>query len=112
MASRTREGRRTAGGAGRSSIGLYIVLTVFALAFLFPVWFMAVGAFQESPTSARADLLPTGGWTLQSFADITSRLNLLRSLLNSLIFTVGVLAGTLTFGLVAGYSLPRLHWRG
>ncbi|WP_422116519.1 carbohydrate ABC transporter permease [Brachybacterium sp. UNK5269] len=114
MASRTRtpERRSTAGGAGRSSIGLYIVLTVFALAFIFPFWFMAVGAFQESPTSAPTDLFPTGGWTLQNFADINSRLNLLRSLLNSLIFTLGVLAGTLTFGLVAGYSLSRLRWRG
>ncbi len=114
MASRPRtpERRSTAGGAGRSSIGLYIVLTVFALAFIFPFWFMAVGAFQESPTSAPTDLLPTGGWTLQNFADINSRLNLLRSLLNSLIFTLGVLAGTLTFGLVAGYSLSRLRWRG
>src|SRR5690606_34827609 len=114
MASRPRtpERRSTAGGAGRSSIGLYIVLTVFALAFIFPFWLMAVAAFQESPTSAPTDLLPTGGWTLQKLADIISRLNLLRSLLHSLIFTLGVLAGTLTFGLVAGYSLSRLRWRG
>lgn len=106
-------GRSNAGGStGRSNVGLYVVLTVFALAFIFPFWFMAVGAFQESPTSSPTDLFPTGGWTLQNFADINSRLNLLRSLLNSLIFTLGVLAGTLTFGLVAGYSLSRLNWRG
>lgn len=100
------------GSARRSSIGLYVVLTVFALAFVFPFWFMAVGAFQESPTTSPADLFPTGGWTLQNFTDINSRLNLIRSLANSLIFTLGVLAGTLTFGLVAGYSLSRLNWRG
>ncbi|GAA1311929.1 MAG: carbohydrate ABC transporter permease [Brachybacterium sp.] len=106
--------RRTAGhgGARRSSVMLYVVLTVFALAFVFPFWFMAVGAFQENPTTSPADLFPTGGWTLQNFTDINSRLNLIRSLANSLIFTLGVLAGTLTFGLVAGYSLSRLNWRG
>lgn len=100
------------GGARRSSVMLYVVLTVFALAFVFPFWFMAVGAFQENPTTSPSDLLPIGGWTLQNFADINSRLNLIRSLANSLIFTLGVLAGTLTFGLVAGYSLSRLNWRG
>ena len=99
-------------GGRRRSIPLYVVLTVFALAFVFPFWFMAVGAFQESPTTSPADLFPTGGWTLQNFTDINSRLDLIRSLANSLIFTLGVLAGTLTFGLVAGYSLSRLNWRG
>ena len=95
-----------------SQLGLYLVLGLFALAFVFPFWFMAVGAFQANPTNSPTDLLPTGGWTLQNFVDINARLDLARSLLNSLIFTLGVLAGTLTFGLAAGYSLSRLHWRG
>ena len=85
MASRKRaSGHRSTGRSSneRSPFGLYVVLTVFALAFIFPFWFMAVGAFQESPTSSPTDLFPTGGWTLQNFADINSRLNLLRSLLN------------------------------
>lgn len=99
-------------GTRGSSIALYAVLTVVALAFVFPFWFMAVGAFQESPTSSPADLIPTGGWTTQNFADINSRLNLGRSLLNSLIFTLGVLAGTLSFGMLAGYALSRLKWFG
>jgi len=109
-----REPRRTTSHRGtlRSSIALYAALTLCALAFVFPFWFMAVGAFQESPTSSPTDLFPTGGWTLQNFTDINARLNLLRSLANSLIFTLGVLAGTLTFELVAGYSLSRLQWRG
>src|SRR5699024_3361117 len=63
------------------------------------------------------DILPVGPVPdrrvdAAELTDINSRLNLLRSLLNSLVFTVGVLAGTLTFGLAAGYSLSRLQWRG
>lgn len=101
------------GSAGRRGlVGLYVALTLCALVFIFPFWFMAVGAFQESPTSAPTDLFPTGGWTLQNFADINARLDLVRSLANSLVFTLGVLAGTLTFGLAAGYALSRLQWRG
>lgn len=99
-------------GARRSRIALYAVLALVALAFVFPFWFMAVGAFQESPTTSPADLFPTGGWTTQNFTEINSRVSLLRALLNSLIFTLGVLAGTLTFGLLAGYALSRLRWRG
>lgn len=96
----------------RTPLGLYLVLAIAALAFIFPFYFMVVGAFQSSPTSQPADLLPTGGWTFSNFTAINSRVDLIGSLLNSLIFTGGVLAGTLTFGLVAGYALSRLHWRG
>ncbi len=73
---------------------------------------MVIGAFQESPTSRPEDLFPLGGWTTSNFASINSRIDLLGSLANSLIFTAGVLAGTLTFGLAAGYALSRLQWRG
>ncbi|WP_394216428.1 carbohydrate ABC transporter permease [Brachybacterium vulturis] len=116
MAARTRTkgsvGSASHHGTRRSLLALYAILTLCALALIFPFWFMAVGAFQASPTSSPTDLFPTGGWTLQNFTDINARLHLLRSLANSLIFTLGVLAGTLTFGLAAGYSLSRLQWRG
>ncbi|MDN5900908.1 MAG: carbohydrate ABC transporter permease [Brachybacterium sp.] len=116
MASRTRTkgsvGSASHSGTRRSLLVLYAVLTLCALAFIFPFWFMAVGAFQSSPTSSPTDLFPTGGWTLQNFTDINARLHLIRSLVNSMVFTLGVLAGTLTFGLAAGYSLSRLQWRG
>lgn len=82
------------------------------LAFAFPFYFMVVGAFQENPTSSPSDLFPTDGWTLANFTMIDERINLTRSLFNSGVFTVGVLFGTLTFGLLAGYALARLEFRG
>ena len=36
----------------------------------------------------------------------------MQSLLNSAIFTGGVLLGTVVFGVLAGYALARLHFRG
>ena len=36
----------------------------------------------------------------------------MQSLLNSVIFTGGVLLGTVVFGVLAGYALARLHFRG
>src|SRR5688500_17561194 len=90
----------------------YLLLTLAAAVFAFPFWFMVVGAFQESPTNTPDQLLPTSGWTLGNFAAIDSRVDLIGSLTNSLIFTAGVLLGTVTFGLLAGYAMARLDFRG
>ncbi len=91
---------------------LYVALILGALLFIFPFYFMVIGAFQESPTNDPSSLLPTGGWTAQNFTDINSRIPLWRALANSGIFTAGVLLGTLTFGLLAGYASARLRFRG
>ena len=91
---------------------LYAALILGALVFIFPFYFMVIGAFQESPTNDPSSLVPTGGWTVQNFTDINSRIPLGRALLNSGIFTAGVLLGTLTFGLLAGYASARLRFRG
>ncbi|WP_285100657.1 carbohydrate ABC transporter permease [Promicromonospora sp. MEB111] len=90
----------------------YLLLTLAAAVFAFPFYYMVVGAFQESPTNTPDQLLPTSGWTLDNFAAIDSRINLIGSLGNSLIFTAGVLLGTATFGLLAGYAMARLDFRG
>ena len=79
-----------------------ILLTVAAIGFAFPFYFMLVGAFQENPTNSPDELFPTSGWTIDNFLAIDSRIDLVGSLLNSLIFTAGVLLGTVVFGLLAG----------
>ena len=89
-----------------------VLLTVAAIGFAFPFYFMLVGAFQESPTNAPNELFPTSGWTVDNFVAIDSRIDLAGSLLNSLIFTAGVLLGTVVFGLLAGYAIARLDFRG
>ncbi len=91
---------------------LYVALILGALLFIFPFYFMVIGAFQESPTNDPSSLIPTGGWTVQNFTDINSRIPLFQALLNSGIFTAGVILGTLTFGLLAGYASARLRFRG
>lgn len=87
-------------------------LLLGALVFLFPFYYMVVGSLQESPDTSIAGALPLGGWTLDNYADINGRVDLVRSLLNSAIFTGGVMLGTVVFGVLAGYALARLHFRG
>ncbi len=91
---------------------LQIVLLITSLAFVFPFYFMVLGAFQKDASTASTRLIPTGGVTLENFAAINARISLGRTLFNSGVFTAGALLGTLTFGLLAGYALARLRFRG
>jgi multiple sugar transport system permease protein len=71
-----------------------------------------IGSLQAESDTSLAGALPTGDLTFANYAAIDSRVNLLQSLLNSGIFTGGVLLGTVVFGVLAGYALARLHFRG
>ncbi|MEV6491517.1 carbohydrate ABC transporter permease [Actinoplanes sp. NPDC051633] len=90
----------------------YVVLFAGALIFLFPFYYMLIGSLQSEPDTSVAGALPTGGLTLDNYSDINSRVDLVGSLINSGIFTGGVLLGTVVFGVLAGYALARLHFRG
>jgi multiple sugar transport system permease protein len=89
-----------------------VLLFAGALVFLFPFYYMVVGSLQAKPDTSLGGAVPTGGLTFDNYAAIDSRVNLLQSLVNSGIFTGGVLLGTIVFGILAGYALARLHFRG
>jgi multiple sugar transport system permease protein len=89
-----------------------LLLSLGALVFLFPFYYMLVGSLQKVTDTSLAGAFPTGGWTLDNYAAINDRVNLGQSLLNSGIFTGGVILGTVVFGILAGYALARLHFRG
>jgi multiple sugar transport system permease protein len=88
-------------------------LAVGGLVFLFPFYYMVVGALQREPNSDVSGAFPNpANLTLDNLRDIDRAINLPRTLLNSGIFTGGVLLGTLVLGLLAGYALARLEFRG
>ena len=92
--------------------GRVTVLSLGALLFLFPFYYMIVTSLQAKPNTSVAGAFPFGGWTLQNYREINARVDLLGSLANSGIFTGGVILATLVFGVLAGYALARLHFRG
>jgi multiple sugar transport system permease protein len=96
----------------RSSILRGVVLTFGALLFLFPFYYMVIGSLQAEPDTSLGGLIPHKAPTLHNYEQINGRVDLVRSLLNSGIFTAGVILGTVVFGLLAGYALARLHFRG
>ena len=102
--ARPRGWRRAVGLAG---------LTLGALVFLFPFYYMVVGALQADPDPTLAGAFPDpANLTLANLAAINARVDLLRTLLNSGIFTGGVILLTLVLGLLAGYALAVLEFRG
>ena len=90
-----------------------IALTVGAIAFLFPFYYMIVGSLQARSDSSLLGALPMpDNLSLDNYSEINAAIHLGRSLLNSVIFTAGVVIGTLVFGVLAGYALARLKFRG
>ena len=89
------------------------VLFAGALLFLFPFYYMLVGSLQSEPDTSLGGVLPNpAGFTLDNYREIDSAINLGRTLFNSGVVTGGVLLGTVVFGLLAGYALAVLEFRG
>jgi multiple sugar transport system permease protein len=96
-----------------SKIALYVVLSIGALAFLFPFYYMIVTSLQTNSDPTLAGAFPNpANLTGANYVAINDRINLGVGLINSGIFTGGVILGTLVFGVLAGYALAVLQWRG
>lgn len=91
----------------------FVLLVVGALVALVPFYYMIIGALQTKRDTSLLGLLPLpGNLTFDNFAEINDSINLVRSLGNSLIMTAGVVGCTLVFGLLVGYALAVLSFRG
>ena len=90
-----------------------ILLLLGALVFLFPFYYMIVGALQTKRDPSLSGAIPwPSNLTLTNFRDINAAISLGQSLLNSGIFTGAVVVCTIFFGMLAGYALATLHFRG
>lgn len=90
-----------------------LLLALGALLFLFPFYYMLVGSFTEDPDPGLSGLVPSpGDLTTSNYAAIDGSVDLVGSLVNSGIFTGGVLLATVVFGVLVGYALAQLEFRG
>jgi multiple sugar transport system permease protein len=116
LASRTRRAKeqpRSVGGSRALAALRFAALGLGALAALVPFYYMVLGALQRQRDTTLFGLLPLpGNLTLDNFVEVNESINLFRSLLNSLIMTAGVVGCTLVFGLLVGYALSVLQFRG
>lgn len=86
------------------------VVVLFALAFLFPVYWMATGALKSPDEVARTPptLLPEH-WHLGGYTDAWDLMELPRHLGNTLVQAAGAWAFQLVFCTAAAYSLSKLR---
>ncbi|SDK00672.1 carbohydrate ABC transporter permease [Cryobacterium sp. Sr8] len=90
-----------------------IVLALGAFVFLFPFYYMIIGSLQASPDPSLGGAFPNpANLTLDNYAAINSRIGLVQGLVNSGIFAGGVILCTVVFGVLVGYALAQLQWRG
>ncbi len=90
-----------------------LALFIGALVFLFPFYYMIIGSLQKTPNTAVSGVLPQpGNISLHNYRQINAAINLGQTLINSGIFTGGVLLATVVFGVLAGYALAQLQFRG
>jgi multiple sugar transport system permease protein len=112
-ATTTREARKRARRWPASRILGMLALVAGAIAFLFPFYYMVIGALQREPRTDISGAFPDpANLTLDNFVAINAQVDLARTLVNSGIFTLGVLLATLVIGLLAGYALAQLRFRG
>jgi multiple sugar transport system permease protein len=94
-------------------IGSFVLLAVGAFVFLFPFYYMFIGSLQASPDTSVAGAFPNpANLTGENYANINASIDLLKGLVNSGIFTGGVILFTVVFGLLVGYALAQMHFRG
>jgi multiple sugar transport system permease protein len=97
----------------RKSPWRFLALLVGAFVFLFPFYYMLIGSLQAEPDPSVKGAFPSpSNLTGHNYVEINAAINLGRSLLNSGIFTGGVILGTMVFGVLTGYALARLQFRG
>lgn len=90
-----------------------IVLAIGAVLFLFPFYYMVIGSFQATADKSLSGILPhPDNMTVKNYQEINAAIDAPRALLNSSVFTIGVLLFTVLFGLLAGYALAVMHFRG
>lgn len=97
----------------RTSVRKMLALSLGAFLFLFPFYYMLIGSVLAEPDSSLGGLVPVPSeLTLNNYTDINSQVNLLQTLVNSGIFTGGVILCTVVFGVLVGYALAQLEFRG
>ena len=92
----------------------HIVLTLFAIACIYPFLWMA-GTSLKSPQEALANpavLLPSGIWHWETYANVWNRLNFFQYFLNSMMVSITTVIAVLLIYSMVGFALARINFKG
>jgi len=89
----------------------YILLTLAALAFLYPFLWMLVASLSPENQIGNLTFIPTS-LSFDSYKEMLNKIPIARSLFNSIFVAVCITFGVLVFGSMVGYALARLEFKG
>lgn len=97
-------------------IGMYLMLTVIALIFMFPLIWMVVSSFKDDAmifsdiTSLKAFLPAFKEDVFFNYKEVMNRLPLVQAMLNSFSYIIVIIALGLVVNSMAGYAFARLRF--
>lgn len=93
------------------SILFYFALTISALAFVYPFYWMVMASIAPENEIGNLTLLPTS-LTLSSYSQMLSKIPIGGAFINSIIVASSITIGVLVFGSMIGYALSKLVFKG
>jgi len=94
-----------------NKILFYVSLTISAIAFIYPFYWMIVASFAPENEIGSLTLLPTD-FSFSSYLQMFKKIPIGKSFLNSLLVASSVTGGVLVFGSMVGYALARMEFWG
>lgn len=95
------------------SVGLYLLLSVLALIYIYPFLVQVATSFKTDAEAAASPLsLVPANWTVAAYERLFANSDFSTWAMNSFIVTVIVTLGRVFFDSLAGYALARLDFRG
>lgn len=90
---------------------LWILVPLFALVFLFPLYWMLTGGLKSAKEIIQSPptLFPTGGLNFANYSTAWNEMNLGHLLLNTVFYAGGALVFQLVFDVAAAYALSKLR---
>jgi multiple sugar transport system permease protein len=101
-----------------SNIGNYLLLTLLALFFLFPLVFMIVSSLKQNEMQIVRDMsgllgfVPYGEIGFKNYLDVFDQMNFGRFMFNSVFITITTVVGGLLINSMLAYALARLRFKG
>ncbi len=89
----------------------YILLTLAALSFLYPFYWMMVASLTPEAQIGEFSMVPKN-LTTDNYTQMFAKIPIWRSLLNSTIVALLSTLGVLVFGAMTGYALAKLRFKG
>jgi ABC-type glycerol-3-phosphate transport system permease component len=93
------------------SILFYFALTISALAFVYPFYWMVMASIAPENEIGNLTLIPTS-LTLSSYSQMLSKIPIGGAFINSIIVASSITIGVLVFGSMIGYALSKLVFKG